>query len=121
MVTENTHVSRPEPKIVQSPVKQGRSQNLKQVPQTFMEVFNLGDVRLASQLMMSYRKINITKEKIVNYRVPIVITDVKLASYSKKGLEFCFSFLSEEHLQFQFLLFFSICVSRCHSKIFELI
>ena len=47
-MTEKTHVSRPEPKIVQSPVKQGRSQNLKQVPQTFMEVFNLGDVRLAS-------------------------------------------------------------------------
>ena len=48
VVTENTRVSRSEPKIIQSPAKQGRRQNLKQTPQTFMEVFNLDEVRLAS-------------------------------------------------------------------------
>lgn len=43
-MTENAHVSRPEPKIIQSPAKQERSQNLKQLPQNFMEVFNFDDV-----------------------------------------------------------------------------
>ena len=36
-----------------------RSQNLKQDPQNFMKAFNVDDVTLTSQLMTSYRKINI--------------------------------------------------------------
>ena len=48
---------------------QGCSQNLKQVPQNFMEAFNVDDVTLTFQLMTSYRKINIARENIVNYRV----------------------------------------------------
>ena len=49
--------------------KQGRSENLKQVPQNLMKAFNADNVIMTSQLMTSYRKINIASEKIVNYRV----------------------------------------------------
>ena len=35
----------------------------------FMKTFNIDGVTLTSHLMMSYRKINIASEKIVNYRV----------------------------------------------------
>ena len=49
---------------------QGRSQNLKQVPQNFMKTFNVGGVTLTSQLMTSYsKKINMASEKIINYEV----------------------------------------------------
>ena len=42
---------------------------VKQVPQNFMKAFNVDDITLTSHLMTSYRKINITSKKIVNYRV----------------------------------------------------
>ena len=48
---------------------QGRSQNLKQVPQNFIKAFNIDDVKLTSQLMTSYKKINMASEKIINCRV----------------------------------------------------
>ena len=41
---------------------------MKQVPQNFMKAFNVDDVMLTSQLMMLYRKVNITSENIINYR-----------------------------------------------------
>ena len=49
--------------------RQGRSQNLKEVPQNFTEVFNIDDVIQRNQHC---------KEK--KYLSSIVITDVKLAS-----------------------------------------
>ena len=52
---------------------QGRSQNLKEVPQNFTEVFSVDDV----QVMTSYGKTNIAKKKKLS---SIVISDVKLAS-----------------------------------------
>ena len=45
--------------------------------------------------MTSYRETNIAKKKI--NLSSIVVTDIKLASYLKKDLEFCFSFLLQEH------------------------
>ena len=48
---------------------QGDSQNIKQVSQNFMKALNVDDASLTSQLMTSYRKINITSEKIINYSV----------------------------------------------------
>ena len=48
---------------------QGRSQNLKHVPQNFIKTFNVDDVTVTYHLMTSYRKINIASEKIINYRV----------------------------------------------------
>ena len=54
-----------------------------------MKAFNVDDVTLTSQLMASYRKINIACEKIINYKViPQVITVAKLASQFEKDLEF---------------------------------
>ena len=61
---------------------QCRSQNLKEVPQDFTEVFNVDGVIRINQHY---------KEKQTNLS-SIFITDVKLASHLKKGLEFCFSF-----------------------------
>ena len=52
---------------------QGRSQNLKEVPQNFTEVLTL----MMSQLIISYRETNIAKKKID--LSPMVIADVKLA------------------------------------------
>ena len=54
---------------------QGRSENLKKVPQNFIEVFNVDDVTAKTP----YRKTNIAIEK-KQTRVPKVITDVNLAS-----------------------------------------
>ena len=48
---------------------QGRSQNLKQVPQNFMRTFNVDNVTLAYQLMTLYRKFNIASEKIINNKM----------------------------------------------------
>ena len=67
---------------------QCRSQNLKEVPQDFTEVFNVDGVIRINQHY---------KEKQTNLS-SIFITDVKLASHLKKGLEFCFSFPWQEHL-----------------------
>ena len=50
---------------------QGHSQNLKEVPQNFTEVFNVDDVTAKT----SYREINIAKKKI--NLSSIIITDVK--------------------------------------------
>ena len=47
-------------------INQGRSQNLKQVLQNFMKTFNVEDVALTSHLMMSYRKINVASETMIN-------------------------------------------------------
>ena len=66
----------------------GRSQNLKQVPQNFMKVFNVNDIT-QSRLMTSYRKIYIASEKIINYRVTSPSnTAVKLASQFDKEQQF---------------------------------
>ena len=72
---------------------QGRSQNLKEVPQNFTG-FNVDDVatndgRHREKPTSQRKKINLSS---------IVITDVKLALYLKKDLEFCFLFLLQEHL-----------------------
>ena len=48
---------------------EGRSQNLKQVPQNFIKTFCVDNVTLTSQLMTLCRRINIASEKITNYRV----------------------------------------------------
>ena len=53
---------------------------------------------MTSQLMMSYGGTNIAKKKETKNLSSIVITDAKLASKLKKDLEFCFSFLWQEHL-----------------------
>ena len=62
---------------------QGCSQNLKEVPQNFREVFNVDYV--------------ITNDIIQRNQHCKVITDVKLASWLKKELDF-FSFPWQEHL-----------------------
>ena len=49
-------------------MKQGHTENLKQIPQNFMKVFKVDDVSQRSHLMSSYRKINIASEKVINYR-----------------------------------------------------
>ena len=54
---------------------QGRSQNLKEVPQNFTEVFNIDDVTANDVIQRSQHR----KEKKINLS-SIVITDVKLAS-----------------------------------------
>ena len=54
---------------------QGRSQNLKDVPQNFTGVFNIYDVTAKT----SYRETNVAKQKKIILS-SIVITDVKLAS-----------------------------------------
>ena len=43
---------------------QGSSQNLKQVPEHFIEAFNVDAITLTYQLLTSYRKINIASENI---------------------------------------------------------
>ena len=54
---------------------QGRSQNLKELPQNFTEVFNIDDVTANDVIQRNqHRK---EKKKILS---SIVITDVKLAS-----------------------------------------
>ena len=54
---------------------QGRSQNLKEVPQNFTEVFNIDDVTANGVI----QKIQLRKVKKIDLS-SIVITDVKLAS-----------------------------------------
>ena len=53
--------------------KQGRSQNLKKVPQNFTEIFNIDGVTANDVIQRNQHR----KEKNLN---SIVITDVKLAS-----------------------------------------
>ena len=66
----------------------GRSQNLKQVPQNLMKVFNVNDIT-QSRFMTSYGKINITSEMIINYRVTSPSNSaVKLASQFEKEQQF---------------------------------
>ena len=67
---------------------QGRSQNLKEVPQNLTEVFNIDDVTANDVIQRNQHR----KGKQINLSY-IVITDVKLASQLKKDSEFCFSFL----------------------------
>ena len=71
--------------------EQGRSQNLKDVAQHFTEVLNVDDVTVNDVIRRNEHR----KE---NKMSSIVITDIKLALYLKKDLEFCFSFLWLEHL-----------------------
>ena len=54
---------------------QGRSQNLKELPQDFTEVFNIDDVAANDVIQRKQHH----KEKKINLSF-IVITDVKLAS-----------------------------------------
>ena len=54
---------------------QGRSQNLREVPQNFTEVFNIDDVTAHDVIQRN----QYLKEKRINLS-SIVITDVKLAS-----------------------------------------
>ena len=54
---------------------QGRSQNLKDVPQNFTEVFNIDDVTANDVIQRNQHR----KEKQINLSC-IVITDVKLVS-----------------------------------------
>ena len=88
---------------------QGRSQNLNQVPQNFMKALNLDDVTLTSQIMTSYRKIKITSEKIVNYRV---------TSPSNHCCQI--SFIVRERPGISAMMHFFLFL-RCHSKIFKLL
>ena len=55
---------------------QGRSQNLNEVPQNFMEVFNIDDVTANGIIQ---RNQHLKEKKMINLG-SIVITDVKLAS-----------------------------------------
>ena len=71
--------------------KQGRSQNLKEVPQNFTEIFNIDGVTANDVIQRNQHR----KEK--KNLSSVVITDVKLASQLKKDSEFCFSFLWQEH------------------------
>ena len=71
--------------------KQGRSQNLKEVPQNFTEIFNIDCVTANDVIQRNQHH----KEK--KNLSSVVITDVKLASQLKKDSEFCFSFLWQEH------------------------
>ena len=57
------------------PIFQGRSQNLKEVPENFKEVFNIDDVIVNDVIQRSQHR----KERKINLS-SIVITDVKLAS-----------------------------------------
>ena len=68
---------------------QRRSQNLNEV-KVQRKLLTL----MTSQLMTSYRETNISMEKNLS---SIVITDAKLAWLLKKDLEFCFSFIWQEH------------------------
>ena len=43
-------------------------------------MFNVDHIKSTTQIMMSYRKTNSAIEKVINYRVRTIITDVKLAS-----------------------------------------
>ena len=64
---------------------QWHSQNLKQVPQNFMKVF-YADVIM---VIMSYRKINIVSEKIINYRVTSPGSHCcQIRTWVEKDLEF---------------------------------
>ena len=54
---------------------QGCSQNLKEVPQNFTEVFNIDDVAANDVIQRNQHR----KEKKINLS-SVVITDVKLAS-----------------------------------------
>ena len=57
------------------PIFQGRSQNLKEVPENFKEVFNIDYVTVNDVIQRSQHR----KERKINLS-SIVITDVKLAS-----------------------------------------
>ena len=57
------------------PIFQGRSQNLKEVPENFKEVFNIDDVTVNDVIQRSQHR----KQRKINLS-SIVITDVKLAS-----------------------------------------
>ena len=68
---------------------QGRSQNLREVPQNFKKVFIIDDVTANDAIQRNqYRKVK---------KSSMVITNVKLALELKKDSEFCFSFLWQEH------------------------
>ena len=56
-----------------------------------MEVFNVDDVTANDGIQKN-------KHRQKKARVPIVLTDVNLTSKLKNNLEFCFSFLWQEHL-----------------------
>ena len=56
-------------KIFLSTTLQGPSLNLKQLPQKSMKAFSVDDITASSKVMTPYRKINIAREKIINYRV----------------------------------------------------
>ena len=84
--------------------EQGRSQNFKQVPQNFMKIFNVDDVTLTSQIMTSYRKINIASEKIINYRFTYPSNhccQIHILAGERPGITLiicCFLFLSKDVL-----------------------
>ena len=74
-----------------------------------MKALNLDDVTLTSQIMTSYRKIKITSEKIVNYRV---------TSPSNHCCQI--SFIVRERPGISAMMHFFLFL-RCHSKIFKLL
>ena len=75
---------------------QGRSHNLKEVPQNFTEVFNINGVTANDVIQRNQHR----QEKKINLS-SILITDVKLALQLKKDSEFRFTFLRQEHCHSQ--------------------
>ena len=72
--------------------------------------FNFDDVTLRSQLITSYRKINMTSEKIIDYRVT-----------SPSNQLFQISFIVRESPEISVIKYFFLSISlRCHNKIFKL-
>ena len=72
--------------------------------------FNFDDVTLRSQLITSYRKINMTSEKIIDYRVT-----------SPSNQSFQISFIVRESPEISVIKYFFLSISlRRHNKIFKL-
>ena len=87
---------------------QGSSQNLKQVPEHFIEAFNVDAITLTYQLLTSYRMINIASENI-NQRVTYPSNhccQISLTVRERPGISVIIPF-------FLFL--------RCHNKEFKLL
>ena len=76
-----------------------------------MKVFNFDDVTLTSQLITSYRKINMASQKIIDYR------DTSPSNQSCQ-----ISFIVRESPEISVIKYFFLSISlRRHNKIFNLL
>ena len=98
--------------LEQQPYHLEHSQSLKQVPKNFMKTFNVEDVTPTSHRMTSYRKINITGEKIINYRVtsPSSHSQINIIVLKRPGISVIIHFSFSLSVTVRYLNYLNRCI-----------